>query len=267
MKNFEIIVCIKPVPDPKHWKALSLDERTKTLRREGIPVVINPLDKNALEEGLKIREEQGGKVTVLSMAPPSAGSVLREALAMGADRAILLTDPAFAGGDTLATARVMASAIRKTGSFDLILCGQESLDGSTAQVGPQLAALLGIAGLSRVDRLEWRGGGACRINCRTDRGSLLLDAALPFLAGVTKEINTPRYTTFLGILDAEKKEIQSWGREDLGFNEGEVGLQGSPTQMADLVIPDVKRCAERLRGEPDEIAEMIVDRLYRAGVL
>ncbi len=267
MKLLEIIVCIKPVPDPKKWQALRLDERTKTLRREGIPVVINPLDKNALEEGLKIREERGGNVTVLSMAPPSAGSVLREALAMGADRAVLLTDPAFAGGDTLATARVLASAIRKSGSFDLILCGQESLDGSTAQVGSQLAALLGIPGLSRVDDLQWQKEGALHIRCRTDRGSLILDARLPMLISVIKEINHPRYTTFLGILEAEKKEILTWGLEDLGCTAEEVGLCGSPTQMADLVIPDVKRCGERIKGEPEEIAKMIVDRLYREGIL
>jgi len=268
MKPLDIIVCIKPVPDPRYWHALRLDEKTKTLRREGIPSIINPLDKNALEEALRVKEKKGGRVTVLSMAPPSARPLLQEALAMGADMAILVSDPALAGGDTLATARTLASAIKKRGHVDLIFCGQESLDGSTAQVGPQLAALLDIPAIVRVEKIEFMdGGGSLHILSRTESGKLLLEARPPVLLSVIKEINTPRYTTFIGILEAEKKDILRWNREDLGLKADEVGLKGSPTQMADWLIPEVKRAGERFQGEPDWLAEKIIERLYRSGVL
>ncbi|MEM2983572.1 MAG: electron transfer flavoprotein subunit beta/FixA family protein [Candidatus Bathyarchaeia archaeon] len=268
MKPWEIFVCIKPVPDPRYWHALRLDENTKTLRREGIPSIINPLDKNALEEALRLKEGRGGKVTVISMAPPSAKSLLHEALAMGGDEGILISDPALAGGDTLATARTLASAIRKKGDWDLIICGQESLDGSTAQVGPQLAALLKIPFVGRVEKVElMEGGEYLHVMSRTERGRFLIRARIPVLLCVLKEINTPRYTTFTGILEAEKKEIYTWDREALGLKLDEVGLKGSPTQMADWVIPQMKRKVERLKGEPEWLAERIMERLYRFGIL
>jgi electron transfer flavoprotein beta subunit len=134
-----IIVCLKPVPDPKYWSRLGLDPKTKTLLREGIPNIINPLDKKALETALQLREKEGGEVVTLSMAPISATSVLREALAMGADRSILLSDLAFAGSDALATSYIMATAIKKLAPYDLILCGDQTLDGGTGLVSAQIA--------------------------------------------------------------------------------------------------------------------------------
>jgi electron transfer flavoprotein beta subunit len=268
MRPLEILVCIKPVPEPKSWHTLRLDERTKTLIREGIPSIINPLDKNAIEEALRLKDKRGGKVTVISMAPPSSRPLLRETLAMGADLAILVSDPSLAGADTLATARTLASAIRKKGRWDLILCGQESLDGSTGHVGPQLAALLGIPGIARVERIELtEGKEKIKILSRTESGKVLIEVSPPLLICVLKDINQPRYTTFSGILEAERKEIKQWTREDLGLKLEDVGLQGSPTKMADLIIPELKRAGERLSGEPEWIADRIIEKLYRYGIL
>ncbi|MCK9374548.1 MAG: electron transfer flavoprotein subunit beta/FixA family protein [Syntrophobacterales bacterium] len=139
-----VIVCLKPVPDPKAWDRLRMDPVTKTLVRDEIPNVINPLDKHALEAALEIKDAYGAEVVLLSMAPTPTLPVLREALAMGADRAVLLSDQWFAGSDTLATSRILATAIRRLEPFDLICCGNFTLDGSTAQVPSQIAELLGI---------------------------------------------------------------------------------------------------------------------------
>src|SRR4030042_2608012 len=148
------IVCLKPVPDPKYWGQLRLDPKTKTLIRGESPSIINPLDKKALEAALQLREREGGEVVVLSMAPPNVTPVLREALAMGADRSILLSDVAFAGSDTLATSYIMSAAIRKMSPYQLILCGDQTLDGSTGQVSAQIAEFLDIPNLIHVNAIE-----------------------------------------------------------------------------------------------------------------
>jgi electron transfer flavoprotein beta subunit len=142
MRPLDIVVCIKPVPDPKHWNKLSLDPETMLLKRGVIPAVINPLDRNAIEQAASIRAGSGGTISVVTMAPPDAQEQLAEAMAMGCDRAFLLSDAAFAGADTLATARTLAAAIRKIGRFDLVFCGAYSADGSTSQVGPRRTARL-----------------------------------------------------------------------------------------------------------------------------
>ena len=149
-----IVVCVKPAPDPKRWDSIQLDPVTKALRREGIPGVLGPLDKRALEEGLRIKEEHGGKVVTMAMAPPAARDNLVEALAMGADEAYLLSDRAFAGSDTWATSLVLSRGVQKLGGFDLVICGEWSLDGSTGQVGAQLAEFLGIPNVGRVVAVE-----------------------------------------------------------------------------------------------------------------
>lgn len=265
--NLKIIVCIKPVPDPGRWGELSLDPVLKTLRREGIPSVINPLDKHALEEALRIKDSLGAEITVLTMAPPWAKANLQEALAMGADRGVLLSDQLFAGSDTLATARVLAEGIKKSGHFDLILMGNLSLDGSTGQVGPQLAELLDLHEVTLVKELHLLNDGKLRLTRKLDTEDQVAEANMPLLITVVKEINTPRYTSLLGILEAEQKEIITWNIKDLGIDPMQVGLCGSPTQMADIFMPEVKRRREILQGEPAQLVFELINRMKDSGDL
>ncbi len=258
-----IVVCLKPVPDPKHWGRLALDPKTKTLIREGIPNIINPLDKKALEAALKLREREGGEVITLSMAPISTKPVLREGLAMGADWSILLSDSAFAGSDALATSYVLAMAIKKLAHCDLILCGDQTLDGCTSLVSPQIAEFLDIPNLMHVSAIEAQASGIFRVRSQMEYGYMLVEIKPPMVLSVVKEINEPRYITLANILEAEKKEIRVWSSKDLSLSEPWVGLKGSPSQMADLFIPTMRRKGEILREGPLEMANVLADRLHR----
>jgi electron transfer flavoprotein beta subunit len=267
-----IIVCLKPVPDPKYWKNLTIDPVLKVLVREGMPNVINPLDRNALEEALIIKEKQGGEVILLSMAPLFCLSVLREALAVGGDRAVLLSDRAFAGSDTLATSYILSEAVKRLAPFDLILCGNETIDGGTAQVGPQLSQFLGMEGINFVCGVEkFLGeGGKGRsliVRRKTEHGYLRMEVKLPALLSVVKEANIPRYTTFMGILGAEKKEIQVWNGNDLNIDLSRIGLTGSPTKMSSLFVPELKRRREIVKGTPEVVSSLIIDKIHQAGLL
>lgn len=260
-----IIVCLKPVPDPKYWSRLRLDPNTKTLIRDGIPSIINPLDKKALEAALQLREKEGGEVIILSMAPPNNIPVLREALAMGADWSILLSDLAFAGSDTLATSYIMATAIKKMAPYNLIFCGDQTLDGGTSQVSAQIAEFLDIPNLMHVSAIETLKSRTFRVQSKIEHGYIWVEIKPPMVLSVVKEINEPRYITFKNILEAEKKEIKIWTSKDLSLSEQWVGLKGSPSQMADLLTPTLKRKREMLNGEPNEIAKVLADRLHRWG--
>lgn len=262
-----IIVCLKPVPDPKAWDRLAMDPVTKTLIREGIPSVINPLDKQALEAALEIKDAGGAEVVLLSMAPAAARPVLREALAMGADRAVLLSDHWFAGSDTLATARILAAAIGRLAPFDLICCGNFTLDGSTAQVPSQVAELLGIPNIMHVRGLKFTPGQPLLVTQKMEPGSVELEAEPPLLLSFTKEANKPRYSSFLEILAAETREIAVWTNADLHLGAGLIGLGGSPTQMADLLVRRRERQGLRLEGSPEEIARRLADRISQLGIL
>jgi electron transfer flavoprotein beta subunit len=262
-----IIVCVKPVPDPQAWDRLRMDPVTKTLIREGIPSVINPLDKHALEAALAIKDARGAEVVLLSMAPDSSVPVLREALAMGADRAVLLSDKAFAGSDTLATSRILAAAIRRLGPFDLICCGNFTLDGSTAQVPSQIAELLGIANIMHVTGLELMAAGRLAVTQKIEQGFIKLAAAPPLLLSFTKDANKPRLITFLEILAAESREIAVWSNADLNLDPKLIGLSGSPTQMADLLVRHKTRQGLRLEGTPEEIAQQLADKMHQLGVI
>jgi electron transfer flavoprotein beta subunit len=254
-----IVVCLKPVPDPKHWNKLKLDPRTRTLIRTGIPGTINPLDRNALEEALRIREKFGGEAIVVSMAPPDAQPVLKEALAMGADRAVLLSDRVFAGSDTLATAYVLSEAIRKLGDFDLVLYG------GTAQVSAQVAEVLGVPSLMHVSAVDARPDGPCLVRSRIEHGYVVVEIRPPMVLSVVKAINEPRYVTLMNILEAEGKDLAVWSSQDITLREPWVGLHGSPTQMADLLTPERKGKAEMLPGPPADQARALADRLHRLG--
>jgi electron transfer flavoprotein beta subunit len=256
--NMNIIVCLKPVPDPTRWDSIQLDPTTGALQREGIPSMLGPLDKRALEEGMRIKEAHGGKVTVMSMAPLSARENLLEALAMGADEAFLLSGPAFAGSDTWATSLVLSSAIRKRGRFDLLLCGSRSLDGSTGHVGPQLAEFLGIGNIGQVVRIEKIQGGILRTKSIGQSGYRILETPLPALVTVSREINTPRFTSLLGVIEAETKPLVTWTASDLGLSPEETGFLGSPTQTVEVFRPEMKRKAQMLKGEPEKMVKEIV---------
>jgi len=254
----KIIVTIKQVPDTHEVR---LDKRTGTLIREGVPSIINPEDKNALEEALKLKESMGAKITVISMGPPQAEEALREALAMGVDEAILLSDRAFAGADTWATATTLGIAIRKIGEYDLILAGRQAIDGDTAQVGPQLAEYLNIPQVTYVREFRIEDDTVIAKRSLED-GYEEIKAPLPALLTITKEANKPRYPTAGGIISAyREREVITWGAEDIGADPEKVGLKGSPTQVKRSFTPPPKEPGEVLQVPPAEGAKEIVRRL------
>jgi electron transfer flavoprotein beta subunit len=266
LRPLRIVVCLKPVPDPKRWAEISLDPVTKTLRRDRIPFVLDPLGLSALEEGLRVRDAHGGQVTVVCMAPPTATSVLTEALCIGADSAVLLSDRAFAGADTLATSYVLSMGIRKLGDCDLIFCGNRSADGSTGQVGPQLAEFLDIPSVSRVIELTVLDEGV-RVRARLDEGRQIVEAPFPCLLTVEKEINTPRLKSVMGILKARSKPTSTWGAGDLGADPERIGVPGSPTRVSEVFTVEAKRRAEMITAPPAQAAEALIEALRRLGAL
>lgn len=262
-----VIVCLKPVPNPKAWDRLAMDPVTKTLMREGIPSIINPLDKHALEAALEIKDAHGAEVVLLTMAPASTVPVLREALALGADRAVLLSDQWFAGSDTLATSRILAAAVRRLAPFDLICCGNFTLDGSTAQVPSQIGEFLGIPNIMHVNHLEFGPAGQLLVSQKIEHGSVKYAADPPLLVSFTKDANKPRYSSFLEILAAEDREITVWSNADLQLGAGLIGLGGSPTQMADLLVRRKVRQGLHLTGSPEEIARQLADKISQMGII
>lgn len=264
MSSGNIVVCVKSVPDPRC--SVSLDPETKRLCRTAAPPVINPLDRNALEAALGLRGALGGKVFVVSMGPPQARENLVEALAMGADEAIHLCDMAFAGADTLATARTMAAAIQRLPDVGLVLCGAHSTDGSSGQVGPQLAEAMGIAHIVQASSVEVRDG---RVVAQSELDNLRLsvEAALPALVTVTKTINKPRRVSLLGIVAARQKPVHTWRLADLDLPASEMGASGSPTCIADIIPVKYDRRGERLDGSAEEAAGVLIRRLRALGVL
>jgi electron transfer flavoprotein beta subunit len=264
--GMNIAVCIKPVPDPKHYDKISINPATKLLERQGIPMIINPVDKNAIEAALQLKEQFGGKVVLVSMAPPDARETIKEGLAMGADKAYLLSDRAFAGADTLATARVLAAGLKKIGGLDLILTGSESADGGTNHIPSQLGELMGFAHLNHVTELNLEAP-IIKLKTKTENGYVEYEGSLPLVLGVAREINTPRYTTLMGVVMAQKKPFATWGPGDLGLDPACTGLTGSPTQPGDLHTPQHGRKVTMLEGDLEDVAGEIVAILRNAGVL
>jgi len=260
-----IVVCIKQVPAPEHFSKITLDAEKNTIIRGGIPSVINPLDRHALEEGLRIRERLSGRVTALSMGPPQAREVLEEALAMGVDDAVLLCDRALAGADTLATAYSLARAIKKLGKFDIILCGNQTIDGATGQVGPQLAELLDIPHVTYANRIEFVDGSFLVVRRVIEHGYLDVNLQLPALICVLREINQFRLPTAIGIIEAASKEIKTWNCGDIEADTEYVGLGGSPTRVVGVFKHKLERRREILEGSPQEVAQKAVHRLRELG--
>lgn len=252
-----IIVCIKQVPDTQEVR---LDPVTHTLKREGIAAIINPFDLYALEEGLRVKDAQGGKVTVITMGPPQAEAALREALGYGADAAVLLSDKAFAGADTWATALTLAKAIDKLGGADLIFCGKQAIDGDTAQVGPMLATILNIPYVAWARKLTLSDGNLT-VERLLDHGYDAVATNLPALITVVKEINEPRVPSFKAKLKAKKEAIPVWGIADLGLEPAAVGLNGSFTQVVKVFPPPARGKAEIWTGAAEEMAARLWQRL------
>jgi len=259
-----IVVCLKQVPGTTDVK---IDPETNTLVRQGIKNTMNPLDTYALEEGVRIKERCGGKVTVISMGPPQAEEMLREAISLGADEAILLSDKAFAGADTWATAYTLAVAINKLGQYDIIICGRQTLDGDTGQVGPELAEMLGIPFVAYVSQIEEIADGQMRVQRMIEEGHEVIQTPVPALITVVKEINVPRLPSLRGIARSESAVIPVWTVQELGVDPGRVGLSGSFTRVIKVFSPQRTCQAEIFQGELESQVECLVGKLKDAGLI
>ncbi|MGM0411525.1 MAG: electron transfer flavoprotein subunit beta, partial [Bacillota bacterium] len=260
-----IIVCVKQVPDTNEVK---IDEEKGTLIREGVPSIINPEDKIAIEEAVRLKEEFGGKVTVISMGPPQAKDALIEAYAMGADEAILLSDRAFAGSDTWATAYTLSQGIKEIGDYDLIFCGRQAIDGDTAQVGPQVAENLDIPQITYVTDLDIEDKKVTAKRQLED-GYSIIETQIPVLLTVLDGLNEPRYPSIKRIVDAYNKEdtVRVWSTEDFEVDEDKLGLDASPTQVHDTFVPTHETKGEMLEGSAKEKVEKLVEKLKEEQVV
>lgn len=259
----EIAVCVKQVPDTTEVK---IDPVTNTLIREGVPSIVNPFDKYALEMALQLRDKHGGKVTVLSMGPPQAAAALRECIAMGADEAVLLSDRAFAGSDTLATSYTLSQAVRKMGNVDLIICGKQAIDGDTAQVGPEMAEHLGIGQLTYISKLEFDGERIIA-DREQDEGYDIIEAKLPLVVTIIKLTTDPRLPTVKGTAKAYRSEIPVWTATDIAIDPKSAGLDGSPTQVRRIFTPQRRGKGELIEGDSKEAVDVLVDKLRQAKIL
>ncbi|MBR4079928.1 MAG: electron transfer flavoprotein subunit beta/FixA family protein [Christensenellaceae bacterium] len=260
----KIIVCIKQVPDTNEVK---LDPKTGRLIRDGVPSIINHDDKNALEEAIALKDGRDDvTVTVVSMGPPQADVALREALAMGADEAILLSDRAFGGSDTWATSYIIAEAIKIIGDYDIIFCGRQAIDGDTAQVGPQIAEKLGIPQITYVQDFKIEGD---KVICQRalEDGYQVIETAMPCLLTAIKDLNEPRYPSVGGIFDAYEKEIKIWGINEVPIDTTKAGLKGSPTNVFRTFTPEPKGAGVMLEGADKETVKDLIARLQAKHIL
>ncbi len=251
-----IIVCLKQVPDTNEVK---INQETGTLIRDGVPSIINPDDRNGLEEALRLKDELGAKVIVVSMGPPQAKGALREAVAMGADEVYLVSDRAFGGSDTWATATILAAAIEKIGNYDLIICGRQAIDGDTAQVGPELAEFLDLPQVTYAKKVEVQGDKLV-VNRYTETGDYVIEVSLPAVLTSIKELNEPRYPSVKGIYRGyetlKDEEITVLTLADLtDIDTTQIGLKGSPTNVYKSFVP-VKSKESKIMNGTDKKAEV-----------
>jgi len=257
----KIAVCIKQVPDTTDVK---IDPKTNTLIREGVASICNPFDDFAVEEGLLLREKYGGEVHVLTMGPPQAIDVLKNALAVGADKVYLVSDRAFAGADTLATAYTIAQTIKVViGEVDLVICGKQAIDGDTAQVGPGVATRLGIPQLTYVCKVREVDLTHKKIMVERmlENGREVVQSSLPALITVVKDINEPRLPSLFGIKKAAKAQIPTLTAKDIQADENRIGLKGSPTWVMRVFSPEPRGSGEVLKGEINEVVPLLVNKL------
>jgi electron transfer flavoprotein beta subunit len=255
-----ILVSIKQVPESSNVK---MDAQTGTVIRTGVESVVNPLDLYAIETALVLKEQYGGDITALSMGPPSAMRVLREAAAMGCDRCALLSDKKFGGADTWATSYTLSRAAKKLGPFDIIVTGERATDGDTAQVGPALAAHLDIPVLSYVSKIREISQGRICAERLVEEGYEMVEAPLPCLVTVVKEIAVPRLPTLKGKLRSRDLDIPVLSADDLELNGDDVGLKGSPTRVVKIETPVVGRGGKTIKVQDEESLGLAVDELWK----
>jgi electron transfer flavoprotein beta subunit len=257
--NPKIVVCIKQVPDTTEIK---IDPNTNTLIREGVESIINPFDLYAIEEAVRLKEAHGGTVTAITMGPPQAESALREAVSLGVDNIILLSDRKFAGADTWATSLTLSAAIKKLGDVQIMLFGQQAIDGDTAQVGPGVAAHLDIDQVCFVSKIVSIDGQKIVIERLMEDGYDTLTTELPLVISVVKEINSPRLPSLRGKMKSKSVELIVWNAEMLSLDEKLIGLNGSPTQVVKIFSPSLQKDGEKYENvTPDEATEIIYRRL------
>ena len=253
-----IIVPIKQVPETN---AVRMDEETGTMVREGVEAIVNPLDLYAIEVALRLREEHEGQVVVVSMGPPKADKALREAISMGCDSGVLVSNKAFAGSDTWATSYVLAASIKRIGGYDLIICGERATDGDTGQVGPGIAAFLGLPVASYVGKVDEVTDKTARVQRLVEDGHEVLELDLPAVLTVVKEVGDPRLPTLRGKQRARKVDIPTWGPDDLDVEAENLGLNGSPTRVVKIFRPQVARECEKVTATDDSGVAEAVDRV------
>ena len=253
-----IIVCIKQVPNTTDVK---IDPVTNTLIRDGVESVINPFDAYAIEEGVRLKERFGGKVTVVTMGPPQAENALKEAISLGCDEGILVSDRKFAGSDTWATSYTLSMAIKKIGAFDIVNCGKQASDGDTAQVGPGISTHLDIPQVTYVKKIEEIKDNKARVERMMEEGYDIVETPLPCLFTVVKEINSPRLPSLKGMMRAKSAKILKWTADDIGADPKSIGLDGSPTRVVKIFTPPPRKGGEMLKGETGDIAKEVVELL------
>jgi len=249
-----IIVCIKQVPNTTDVK---IDPVKNTLIREGVESIINPFDAYAIEEAVRLKERFTGKITVVTMGPPQAESALKEAISLGCDEGILVSDRKFAGSDTWATSYTLACAIKKIGLFDIILCGKQASDGDTAQVGPGISTHLDIPQVTYVKKIENIDLGKARVERMTEEGYDIVETPIPCLFTVVKEINTPRLPSLKGMMRAKSAKIIQWTAADINCDPKNIGLDGSPTRVVKIFTPAPRKGGEMLEGDAAQLAQKV----------
>jgi electron transfer flavoprotein beta subunit len=256
----KIIVCLKQVPNTTEIK---IDPVTNTLIREGVESILNPFDLYAIEEAIRLKEQHGGTITAISMGPPQVEVALREAVSLGVDEIVLLSDRKFAGADTWATSYTLAAAIRKIGEYDIIFAGQQAIDGDTAQVGPGIAAHLDLPQVCFIRKIESYSGHSMLVQRLMEDGYDRLEIPLPAVVTVVKEINTPRLPSLRGKMKSKSVEMKVWNCADLNLDEQDVGLNGSPTQVVSIFSPKLEKQGEKFEGEPDAAVDKIIEHLKK----
>jgi electron transfer flavoprotein beta subunit len=259
----KIVVCIKQVPDTVNVR---IDEKTGAMQREGVPAVVNPYDLYAIEEALRLREAHGGSVVALTMGPPQAEAVLRDAVALGVDEGYHLSGREFAGGDTLATSYALAKGVEKIGGCHLVLCGKQAVDGDTAQVGPELAEHIGVPFVGFVRRVREASAGRIVVERMTEEGADVVESPLPAVVSVVKEINTPRLPSLKGKMRAKSFKPTVWNAAALGADEARLGFAGSPTKVVKVFHPAARPGGEMIAGEPAAAAARLAEVLLGLGV-
>ena len=259
----KIVVCIKQVPDTTEIK---INPATGTLIRDGVPSIMNPDDKGGLEMALRLKDQYGAEVTVITMGPPQADAILREAFAMGVDRAILLTDRAFAGADTLATSNALAGALRCL-DYDLVIGGRQAIDGDTAQVGPEMAEHLGLPQISYVTGLEYDGQKTLTVKKETEEGYQMLSVEMPCVLTVLATANKARYMTVSGIMDAFEKEVEIWTAAKIDIAPEKLGLKGSPTRVKKSFTKAQKGAGETFEVDAEECVNIIINKLKEKHII